>query len=111
ATGTFSDATTQNLTSQVTWASATPTVATVNSAGLATGVNTGSSAISATLGSVTGSTVLTVSAAVLQSIAVTPANPSIAKGATQHYTATGTFSDATTQNLTSQVTWASATPT
>ena len=57
------------------------------------------------------STVLTVTAATLQSIAVTPANPSIAKGATQQFTATGTFSDNSTQNLTAQVTWASATTT
>src|SRR5262249_5348536 len=78
---------------------------------LATGVNAGTSTISATMGTVSGSTVLTVTAAVLQSIAVTPANPSIAKGSTQQFTATGTFSDASTQNLTSQVTWASATPT
>ncbi len=48
-------------------------------------------------------------AATLQSIAVTPANPSIAKGLTQQFTATGTFSDNSTQNLTAQVTWASAT--
>ena len=45
----------------------------------------------------------------LQSIAVTPANPSVAKGLTQQFTATGTYSDSSTQNLTSQVTWASAT--
>ncbi len=54
---------------------------------------------------------LTVTAATLQSIAVTPANPSIAKGATQQFTATGTYSDGTTQNLTSTVTWSSATTT
>ena len=79
ATGTYSDNSTQNLTSQVTWASATPSVATISNAsgsqGLATGVATGTSTISATLNGVTGSTVLTVSAAVLQSIAVSPANP------------------------------------
>ena len=46
----------------------------------------------------------------LQSIAVTPANPSVPKGLTQQFTATGTFSDNSTQNLTNQVTWASATP-
>ena len=60
ATGTYSDSSTQNLTSQVTWASATPAVATINTTGLATAVNTGTSTISATLGAVTGSTVLTV---------------------------------------------------
>src|SRR5579883_507521 len=104
ATGTYSDQSTQDLTSQVTWASATTSVATITTAGLATGVSTGTSSISATLTGVTGSTVLTVTAATLQSIAVTPANPSIAKGATQQFTATGTYSDNSTQNLTSQVT-------
>ena len=81
ATGTFSDSTTQNLTSQVTWASATPRWRRSPRAGLATGVATGTSTITATSGSISGSTVLTVTAATLQSIAVTPANPSIAKGA------------------------------
>jgi len=46
---------------------------------------------------------------VLQAIAVTPANPSIAKGLAQQFTATGTFSDGSTSNLTATVTWASAT--
>jgi hypothetical protein len=112
ATGTFSDNSTQNLTSQVTWASATTATATINTAGLATAVAAGTSTISATLSGVTGSTTLTVTApvATLQSIAVTPANPSVAAGATQQFTATGTFSDSSTQNLTSQVTWTSGTP-
>jgi WD40 repeat protein len=44
----------------------------------------------------------------LQSIAVTPANPTISTGATQQFTATGTYSDGSTQDLTSQVTWASS---
>ena len=53
ATGTYSDGTTQNLTSQVTWASTSPTVATISAnSGLATGVGVGASTISATLGSV-----------------------------------------------------------
>ena len=58
---------------------------------------------------ITGSTVLTVTAAALVSIAVTPANPTIAKGTTDQFTATGTYTDSSTQDLTSQVTWASAT--
>ena len=110
ATGTFSDNSTADLTNQVTWASGMSSVATINSTGLATGVAPGMSAISAMLGGVTGSTTLTVTAAVLQSIAVTPANPSIAQGLTQQFTATGTFSDSSTQDLTNQVTWASGTP-
>jgi hypothetical protein len=44
----------------------------------------------------------------LVSIAMTPANPTILVGATQQFTATGTYSNGSTQNLTSQVTWTSS---
>src|SRR5262245_57800243 len=50
----------------------------------------------------------TVMAAVLQSITVMPVDPIIAKGTTEQFAATGTYSDQTTQDLTNQVTWASA---
>ena len=43
----------------------------------------------------------------LTSIAVTPANPTISTGATQQFTATGTYTDGSTQNITGQVAWAS----
>src|ERR1035437_424984 len=48
------------------------------------------------------------SSATLLSIAVTPANPSIAPGTTEQFTATGTFSDNTTQVLTTLVSWSSS---
>jgi hypothetical protein len=60
ATGTYSDSTTQNITSQVTWSSSDTAVATINSAGLATGVDTGTTTISAAQGSISGNTTLTV---------------------------------------------------
>ena len=84
-------------------------VATITATGLATGVGMGTSTISAQLGAITGSTVLTVTPAALQSIALTPASPSIAKGLTLQFAARGTYTDNTTQDLTSQVAWASAT--
>ena len=68
----------------------------------------GSTTISATSGSISGSTTLTVTSATLVSIAVTPANPSIANGLTEQFTATGTYTDNSTQNLTTQVTWSSS---
>ena len=108
ATGTYSDATTQDLTTQAAWSTSDENVATVSASGLATAVNTGTATLSAALSGVTGTTALTVTAAQLTSIAVTPANPSLARGTTQQLTATGTYSDATTQNLTSQVTWSSS---
>jgi len=44
----------------------------------------------------------------LVSIAVTPNNPGIVVGTTQQFTATGTYSDNTTQDLTASVTWSSS---
>ncbi|MGD0020211.1 MAG: putative Ig domain-containing protein [Candidatus Limnocylindrales bacterium] len=61
ATGTYSDATTADLTSSVTWASSSPVVATIGATtGLALGASPGTSTISATLGLVSGTTLLTV---------------------------------------------------
>jgi hypothetical protein len=111
ATGTYSNGTTQNLTATATWLSSTPTVATILPGGLATGAAAGASIISATMNSITGSTTLTVTPPTLLSIAVTPVNPSIQPGGTQQFTATGTYSDTSTQDLTSSVTWSSLTPT
>lgn len=44
---------------------------------------------------------------VLQSITVVPANEGVIVGRTQQYTATGNYSNGTTQDLTGAVTWAS----
>ena len=55
-----------------------------------------------------GDLTFTTAAPTLMSIAVTPANPSVAAGATQQFTAIGTYSDATTADLTGDVTWASS---
>jgi hypothetical protein len=49
-----------------------------------------------------------VTAPTLVSIAVTPVNPSITKGGTLQFTATGTFSDGSTQNVTNTATWSSS---
>jgi len=110
ATGTDSDGGSEDLTSQATWSSSNPSVATVNASGVATAKAEGTTTIQASLNGVNGSTVLAVTATALQSIAVTPKTPSIAKGATQPFTATGTYSDRSTQNLTSQATWSSSNP-
>jgi hypothetical protein len=48
--------------------------------------------------------------ATLTNIAVTPANPTLLVGATQQFTATGTYSDGSTKNVTSQATWTSSSP-
>ena len=60
ATGTYSDGSTQDITSQVTWNSSDTTVATIDTGGLATGISAGATTISATLSDVVGATTLRV---------------------------------------------------
>jgi len=114
ATGTFTDSSQQDLTGSVTWASSQPGYATISnsggSRGLASGVAVGATTITATDPgtSIFGTTTLTVTAAALVSIAVTPANPSVRAGLTQQFTATGTFTDSSQQDLTTAVTWTSS---
>ena len=112
ATGLYTDASTQDLTTEVTWDSSDDEVATVSNAadskGLATAVGLGIATVSATSGGVTGVTTLTVTDATLVSIAVTPADASIADGTTQQFTATGLYTDGSTQDLTTEVTWSSS---
>lgn len=46
--------------------------------------------------------------ATLSSIAITPANPTVAVGATQNFTANGTYSDGSTSDVTASATWSSS---
>src|ERR1035438_3599000 len=59
ATGTYGDGSAQNLPVAVRWTSCNPAIDTMNSSGLVTGVIAGSSTITATSGTVTGTTGLT----------------------------------------------------
>ncbi len=108
ATGTYSDGSTQNVTSSVSWSSANTAVATISATGLATGVTAGGPVtMTATSGGLSSTANLTVTAATLVSVQVTPPAPSIAAGTSQQFTATGTFTDFTTQDLTATAAWTS----
>jgi 6-phosphogluconolactonase (cycloisomerase 2 family) len=98
----------------VTWGSATPAVATINSStGVATGVAVGTSTISAFALGITTTATLNVNQ--LTSIAITPLNQTIPVAGTEQYDAMGTFSNGsgtpTTSDITSQVTWNAGTAT
>jgi uncharacterized protein YjdB len=108
ATGTFSDNTAQDITGSVGWSSSPAAVAAITVSGLATGKNLGTVTITATFGAITGSVSATVDASNLVSIAVLPANPSIAQNTSEQFSATGTFTDGSTRNLTAQVAWSSS---
>jgi hypothetical protein len=114
ATGVYSDGTTRNLTAFVSWTSSDYSIATISvasgSQGLAAAIAPGNVVIGALIGSVLGSAQLTVSNATLKSITISPANPVIALGTNQNFSAIGTFSDGTTQNISRSVAWSSSSP-
>ena len=112
ATGTFSDNSTQNITASLTWSSSATSVATVSNTsptlGLAQALSAGNTTITATQGSISGSTLLTVSSATPTSLSIAPANPTIALGISQQFTATAGFSDGTKQDVTGVTQWQSS---
>lgn len=106
----FSDGSKTDITSTAEWSSEQPSVATVDAAGMATSKGVGSTPISAVYQSMSASSGLTVTSAALVSIAVTPRRPSLTPNHSIQLSATGTFSDGSTQDLSSTVAWQS-TPT
>lgn len=108
ATGTYKDGSSRDLTPLVNWQSSSPATATINAAGMATGIAAGSATISASLGNVSGSTTLSVTAPTISSIVVTPDGLTLGIGISQQYTATAIYSDGSTQDLVSGVTWSSS---
>jgi hypothetical protein len=110
ATGVFADGSSEDMTNTVSWGSSVPSVATISSAGSATGGFPGTTTITATSGSVSASTTLSVIAVQLKSISIT-ANPGIVLlGSSEQLSAIGTYNDGSWKDLTSSVTWSSAAP-
>lgn len=105
AVGNYSDGSASAVTTG-TWSSSNPSAATVVG-GLATTVGQGSTTITAAVGSATGSATLTVIPPALVSISVTPAHPSILVDGTEQMTATGTYTDKSSRDLTGTATWSS----
>jgi uncharacterized protein YjdB len=105
ALGNYSDGSVQNVTRQVTWASSNTGVAQILGTGASRGQAPGNSSISATLGSITGSTTLNVTNATIVSITVMPPSQTIAVATTLDFSAAGRFSDGTVQNITDDVTF------
>jgi uncharacterized protein YjdB len=114
--GTVSD-----ITTQVTWTSSVPSVATINASGVATGVSAGTTTITATINGYTGLLGATAQLTVtgggsgvgtvtgITSIAVIPGTQAVqAPGNTAQFLAIGTSTAGNTVNLTNQVAWTSS---
>jgi uncharacterized protein YjdB len=108
ATGTYTDGSTKDITSSVSWSSDDSAVFAVSSTGLVKGNEPGSGSVTATSATIGGSTTVTVTVANLSSIAITPTDSSISSGGTQQYKAIGTLNDGTQVNITDSVTWSSS---
>src|SRR5438876_4116757 len=110
ATAHLSDGTTKDLTSTAQWSSSDSTIASVNSPGMVVGSASGTATITASSGTLQSTATLKVSAAAanLSSIAISPATPTMPINTTQQFTATGTYTDGSSADITSLVTWSSS---
>lgn len=105
ATATYLNGTTANVTKMATWKAANREVATTNSTGLVSGVASGSTTLTATIGSIRGTATVKVAANTVKAISVSPSPESFAMGTTKQFTATAIYSDGARTNVTKTATW------
>ena len=108
ATGTFTNHTPIDVTNFVTWASNNPASIQVNASGLLQALTAGQAMVVASSGAVVSPTTVTAIVPVLSSIVVTPANSAVSQGAYQQLSAALQYTDGTTRNSTTAVTWTSS---
>jgi hypothetical protein len=114
ATAILSDGTSRNVTFDpgTTWVSSAPTVAAIATAGMnkgrATALAAGKTTITATFSGLSGSTSLTVSAAKVVSVQISPPAPRVPAGVSFGFTATAVYSDGTSREVTGAATWVSS---
>jgi hypothetical protein len=108
AIGSYNDNSQRDLTTTAAWLSSSPSVASVSNSGLAATAQPGQSTITAAVGAVSGSALLTVTPAALTGITVAPNVVFVGVGSNRQYSATGTFSDGSTRDLTHSVVWSTS---
>ncbi|MCA9672746.1 MAG: Ig-like domain-containing protein [Myxococcales bacterium] len=110
ATATYTDNTTQDVSTSATW-SGTPSGVVGFTQNVARGTAVGTTTVSATYMGVTStnSVQVTVTSAILTGIAIdNPPTAQLPVGASYQLTATGTYSDGTTADITDQAVWTSS---
>lgn len=108
ATAIFSDGSSVDVSNQTDWTSDMTGVANVDGTGLVTATGVGNATITGDYDGNTQTAAVNVTSATLSTISVSPATASVANGLTRQFTATANFSDGTSQNVTSGVTWSSS---
>ncbi|ELO1776218.1 Ig-like domain-containing protein, partial [Vibrio fluvialis] len=108
AMATFTDGTTQDITSTISWLSNDSSIATVSSLGELSAVSEGNTTVSGTKGGVVSNVVdVEVTSAIVQSLQITPPVLDLAKGVELPMAAMATMSDSTSMDVTTQVNWVS----
>jgi Bacterial Ig-like domain (group 2) len=110
AMGRFSDKSARDISNSVIWASSDPTVAAVSQGGQVNAKAVGGATVSAAQGSVNGSAGLSITPAALVSITVSADNPSIPIGDSTQVRAQGKFTDNSSRDITTLVSWTSSSP-
>ena len=105
ARGIYSDNTTEDLTSLVSWSSGANNIGSVSYYGLFRPIAAGQVTVTAFLNGVTGTNLITVSAATLTTMTLTPMSATVPVQGHQQFAASGTFSDGAVLDLTPYATW------
>ena len=107
AEGNYDDTTTRDITSDVTWSSDDPTQLAFNSSGIFSTYKNGTVEVTATRNSISGSADVTVTDDIT-AVAINASANSVYIDKNISFTATGSFDDASTADITNMVTWTSS---
>lgn len=111
ATATFGNNSTGDVTSKVSWSTTATSIATITTGGLLTGVTLGTTSVKAQSGSVIGTTGVSIQNKAISSVAIQPLTQGLSASGSNgvpssiQYTATATYKDGTTGDVTSNCTW------
>lgn len=116
ATGTYSNGEKADLTASAAWSSSDSTLVSVSNDPATRGLvkilapANKPVEITATLGTVSGTSRLTVSSRELVTVGISPSSGTVAAGTNSGFTAIATYSDATTEDVTQAAQWTSSLP-
>ena len=114
ATATYSDGTMRDVTTDTQWSVSDPTVAAIENApqmaGVLVALREGSVLVRAAFAGKSAEATLTITAAALQSVTISTPTSNVPVGTTLQLTATATFSDGSTADVTSQTIWSVGLP-
>lgn len=105
ATGTYSDHTTADVTATAAWTIATGTAVTVSTAGVAHAAAQGTATVRAAIGAIAGTLDVTVGPAVVDHLALSAGDLTLAQHQRARVKAALVYSDATTFDVTATATW------